>query len=188
MLKVGGIYRTPFEPSGLFMVLTLEHPNDIYGGTAFGVFVGDHPRGMKSGTVGRYPVSELEGREYRLRIPKSTGAGFSRLAPYIPGEHWKDRHDRRIRLANEWESAIGAWCDYRGVEFKHIINSAKMVFRRGRAYAAWCYRRGWFRYCPDWQEQRGCSWYKANCPEQLLFAMSAHWLREQAAEPSDWDD
>lgn len=62
-VKVGGTYRTPFEPCGLFKVLTLESPNDIYGGTAFGVFVGDHPSGMKDGTVGRYPTSELEGRE-----------------------------------------------------------------------------------------------------------------------------
>lgn len=65
------VYRTPFEPSGLFKVLEVEPANNIYGQTAFGVFVGDHPAGMKAGTAGRYPVRELVGREVEQPAQKA---------------------------------------------------------------------------------------------------------------------
>ncbi len=59
----GKIYRTPFEPSGLFRVdrLCLGHSGPE--STAFGTFIGDHPKGYKNGEHGKYPVRELEGRE-----------------------------------------------------------------------------------------------------------------------------
>lgn len=56
---VGKVYRTPFEPSGLFRVMQVEPQGAGFGATAFGVFVGDHPNGYKYGTFGRYYVKEL---------------------------------------------------------------------------------------------------------------------------------
>lgn len=61
-IVIGKIYHTPYEPSGLFKVLDLEEGNDP---TAFGVFIGDHPHGYKSGTYGRYYTKELIGKEVR---------------------------------------------------------------------------------------------------------------------------
>lgn len=64
---IGAVYRTPWEPCGLFRVLEIEPLGTGCGGgpTAFGEFVGDHPCGYKDGSPGRYFVSELAGRESR---------------------------------------------------------------------------------------------------------------------------
>jgi len=60
---VGKIYRTPWEPAGLFRVLQIEPAVKNSGESAFGVFVGNHPCGYQDGTFGRYPTKELEGRQ-----------------------------------------------------------------------------------------------------------------------------
>lgn len=113
-----------------------------------------------------------------MRPRVSTGAGFSKLVPFIPGEHWQDRHHRRAAVALEYEELIVRWCEHRGVQYRH--SAGRMFFRRERAYAVWAYFKGILRYCPDWKEQPdGPTWYKANCPEQLLFALERHWLREK---------
>ncbi len=62
-LELNAVYRTPFEPSGLFRVLEIEPQGNEYEPTAFGVFVGDHPHGYKDGSPGRYFVRELVGRK-----------------------------------------------------------------------------------------------------------------------------
>ena len=62
-LELNAVYRTPFEPSGLFRVLEIEPQGDVCEPTAFGVFVGDHPHGYKDGSPGRYFVRELVGRK-----------------------------------------------------------------------------------------------------------------------------
>lgn len=62
-LEVGKVYRTPWEPSGLFRVVELEDGGIGGYPTAFGLFVGDHPNGYKDGSPGRYLQRELVGRE-----------------------------------------------------------------------------------------------------------------------------
>jgi hypothetical protein len=63
-VEVGKLYRTPWEPSGVVEVLEIENPQYPYDEpTAFVRFVGDHPRGYKDGSPGRYCVKQLEGRE-----------------------------------------------------------------------------------------------------------------------------
>lgn len=62
-VTVGQVYRTPWEPSGLFRVTEIEAQGTGFGATAFGYFVGDHPKGYKDGEWGRYYVKELVGRE-----------------------------------------------------------------------------------------------------------------------------
>lgn len=62
-IEVGKCYRTPWEPSGVVRVLNVEPSHTIYKEVALIEFVGDHPKGYKSGTHGRYPSSELDGRE-----------------------------------------------------------------------------------------------------------------------------
>lgn len=60
---VGRIYRTPWEPSGLFRVLEIEPAWDGCAECAHGEFVGDHPKGYRDGEVGAYFTKELAGRE-----------------------------------------------------------------------------------------------------------------------------
>jgi len=63
MVEVGRIYRTPWEPSGLFRVVAIEPARNGFEKSAAGVFVGDHPAGYKDRSFGRYLTKELEGRE-----------------------------------------------------------------------------------------------------------------------------
>lgn len=63
MIEPGKVYRTPWEPSGLFRVTRVDTSRGSHGEAAFGYFVGDHPKGYKDGQVGAYPCHELEGRE-----------------------------------------------------------------------------------------------------------------------------
>ena len=58
-LVVGREYRTPWEPSGVVRVIELEDACWPYKPTAVVVFVGDHPNGYRSGTLGRYQQHEL---------------------------------------------------------------------------------------------------------------------------------
>ena len=74
---IGNVYRTPFEPSGLFRVLTIEQAAWPYGETAFGVFVGDHPCGYPDGSHGRYQVKELVGRQIMGAVAQLVRAGDS---------------------------------------------------------------------------------------------------------------
>lgn len=52
-IEVGKVYRTLWEPSGLFRVAV------ITGSRAIGHYVGDHPKGYKDGQVGAYYAGEL---------------------------------------------------------------------------------------------------------------------------------
>lgn len=60
---VGRVYRTPREPSGLFRVLKIFPACNGHAESAFGEFVGDHPKGYSDGAHGSYPAAELAGRE-----------------------------------------------------------------------------------------------------------------------------
>ena len=62
-VEVGKVYRTPWEPSGLFRVTQIEPATGFFSEAAFGEFVGDHPSGYADCTNGRYFTKELEGRE-----------------------------------------------------------------------------------------------------------------------------
>ncbi len=53
----GHRYRTPWEPSGIVEV------DEDEGESVLVWHVGDHPKGYKAGTIGRYLVKELIGRE-----------------------------------------------------------------------------------------------------------------------------
>lgn len=70
-LELGAVYRTPYEPAGLFRVLEIEHQGNGHGITARGVFVGDHPAGYADGAPGRYFVKELRGRKVEPCSPPS---------------------------------------------------------------------------------------------------------------------
>ncbi len=61
---VGRVYRTPWEPSGLFRVTEIVPARDGFAESAYGVFVGDHPKGYADGTRGSYFTRELAGREH----------------------------------------------------------------------------------------------------------------------------
>ncbi len=63
-VTVGRVYRTPWEPSGLFRVLEIEPAANGFEEAAFGVFVGEHPSGYLDGSAGRYFTKELAGREH----------------------------------------------------------------------------------------------------------------------------
>lgn len=64
-IEVGRIYRTPFEPAGLFRVLEIEPGREGWDETAFGVYVGDHPAGYRDGSYGRYFSKELRDQSCR---------------------------------------------------------------------------------------------------------------------------
>jgi len=62
-IEVGMIYRTPWDPEGLFLVKEIEPGTRGFRPLAFGAHVVDHPSGYCSGTDGRYFVHELRSLE-----------------------------------------------------------------------------------------------------------------------------
>ena len=58
-VKVGGIYRSKWSETGMFKVLKIEQADDPRNAAVVVEFIEDHPKGYKTGSHGRYMVSDL---------------------------------------------------------------------------------------------------------------------------------
>jgi hypothetical protein len=58
-VKVGGIYRSQWWETGMFKVLKIEQGEDPEESAVVVEFIEDHPKGYKTGSHGRYMVSDL---------------------------------------------------------------------------------------------------------------------------------
>lgn len=58
-VKVGGVYRSKWNETGMFKVLKIEQPDDPDNAAVVVEFIEDHPKGYKAGSHGRYMVADL---------------------------------------------------------------------------------------------------------------------------------
>lgn len=58
-VKVGGVYRSGWWETGMFKALKLEQTEDPENAAVVVEFIEDHPKGYKTGSHGRYMVSDL---------------------------------------------------------------------------------------------------------------------------------
>jgi len=64
-------------------------------------------------------------------------AGNSKIVPFIPGEHYADRHARRLQTNLSAEAVVRSWADENGLRLR--INNAghHWIFDRPGFFAEW---------------------------------------------------
>lgn len=68
------------------------------------------------------------------RDPKYAGAT---ACPKIEGEGWRERHQRRVTIANSHKGDLWQWCYKRGVTFSVYADGEVFVLKRNEASAIW---------------------------------------------------
>lgn len=67
----------------------------------------------------------------------SDNLGKSRVAPYYPGEHWADRHKRRLKVNRLMEETVRNWLDLYGATLIVTKGGRHWRIQKGRKVAEW---------------------------------------------------
>lgn len=62
-------------------------------------------------------------------------AGDSEICPFLPGETFEQRHQRRVRTNFAYEGEMQKWCNGRRINFHR--RRSTWIFKRGFATASW---------------------------------------------------
>jgi len=71
-------------------------------------------------------------------IPDRVRAGRSRIVPFRQGEHFKERHARRLDANLEQAAKVRQWCHQRGLTLRITNGGHHWQIPNGNFLAEWC--------------------------------------------------